>query len=481
MEKLSQLSGMRDFQEEYWSQLRSCQDSVREFFALHGYQVLETPVIEPTELFLRKSGGELSARMYKFVDPGGNQVSLRPEYTASILRHYLQGPISGPLPLRVQYGGPVFRYQEDTNASRQFIQVGAELLGSSDPRADAEILSLASGALSKLGLTGQRLEMGDVGVLRSLLESLDLSERAVAFIMSGVSQLKAGENGRAELFDRAAQLGLLAPDARQSHLISALRGLQDDEARELLHGLLEWSESGSLGQRTSAEVVERLLRKFRGTDDPSKLQRGMEMAAALAQVRGEPHNSLANAEELVMSWNLSPAVLDGLKRVITLLDASSLDGANVMLDFGMTRGLAYYTGVVFEIKHQALETSLGGGGRYDGLAKALGSPSDIPALGFAFGLGQVLEALRLAEISPEKEDRPRAAIIVRAESDRAYERALEMARGLRESGTPVEMEVSGMSLEECLSYAAAKGIEEVTSVDSNGKSTFHRLGAERRR
>ena len=480
MEKLKNLSGMRDFSEEYWSRLNSCQDSLRWFFTLHGYSVLETPLIEPTELFLRKSGGELAARMYKFTDPGGNQVSLRPEYTASILRYYLQESPPGPLPLRVQYSGPVFRYQEDTSASRQFVQIGAELLGSSSPRADAEILALACGAVSRLGLSSYRLEMGDVGVLRSILESLGLSERAVAFILSGVPQLKAGENGRADLLDRAAQLGLFASGASQGHLSSALAGLQEDEARELLHGMLEWSETGDLGQRTPSEVVERMLRKFRGTDDSAKLQRGIEMVSALAQVKGEPHSSLAAAEELMRSWDKSLSVLDGLKQVIGLLDSVRQDGADVVLDFGMARGLAYYSGVVFDITHPSLEGSLGGGGRYDGLAKALGSQTDIPALGFAFGLEQVIEALRLAETSLWRDNGARATVMIRAENDRAYERALEMARGLRDGGTPVEMEVSGMGLEDCLSYAAARGIEEVTSVDADGKGTSQRVQAEQR-
>ena len=92
--------------------MRAAQDRLREVFFLHGYQVLETPILEPTELFLRKSGGELAARLYTFTDQGGNQVSLRPEYTASILRYYMEQPNSGLLSMRVQYAGPVFRHEE---------------------------------------------------------------------------------------------------------------------------------------------------------------------------------------------------------------------------------------------------------------------------------------------------------------------------------------------------------------------------------
>ena len=69
MEKFQHLPGMRDLSQESWMSHKAAQDYLRGFFSLHGYQLLETPVIEPTELYLRKSGGELAARMYTFIDP----------------------------------------------------------------------------------------------------------------------------------------------------------------------------------------------------------------------------------------------------------------------------------------------------------------------------------------------------------------------------------------------------------------------------
>ena len=60
------------------------------------------------------------------------------------------------------------------------------------------------------------------------------------------------------------------------------------------------------------------------------------------------------------------------------------------LDFGLARGLAYYNGIIFEVKHPAWPSFLGGGGRYDGLARALGSPETVPALGFAYTLEALL-------------------------------------------------------------------------------------------
>ena len=96
----------------------------------------DVPILESTELFLRKSGGDLASQMYSFNDPGSNAVSLRPEFTSAIMRHYLESTCAvdhDPV-VRWQYAGPVFRYDlgnpPPADNSGQFTQVGAELIGS---------------------------------------------------------------------------------------------------------------------------------------------------------------------------------------------------------------------------------------------------------------------------------------------------------------------------------------------------------------
>ena len=478
MEKLHHLHGMRDLSQEFWRPLKMAQDRLREFFHLHGYRVLETPILEPTELFLRKSGGELAARTYSFTDPGGNEVSLRPEYTASILRHYLED-ITEPLPLRIQYAGPVFRYESDGSSYRQFTQVGAELMGSSSARADAEVLSLSCAALSDLGLSECHLEIGDIRVHHSLLESLGLSGRAIGFILSNIPELKSGQEGLANVRERAIQLRLLASNSRQRDLASAIGDMEEGTARKLLEGLLNWAEVGSLGQREPSEVVERLLRKFRGTDDPKALERGLEIACALSCIKGEPSRCLAEVEKVIESSDSNSAALNRLKEVVKLLEVDHPDGATITLDFGLARGLAYYTGIVFEIKLPSLGTSLGGGGRYDALAKALGSPSHMPALGFAYTLEHVIDTLKGngVEADPGNET---SRVLVLALTSKGYPQALSLARRLREDGKAVEMDVRGMSVDESISYAKSKGFAEVIAVSDDGTSTSYQINERQR-
>ena len=478
MEKLRHLQGMRDLPQESWLRLKDAQERLREFFSSHGYRLLETPVLEPTELFLRKSGGELAARMYTFTDPGGNLVSLRPEYTASIIRHFLEGGDDYQRhPLRVQYAGPVFRHSQEVDgrgqALRQFTQVGAELLNGPGPKADAEVLSLCVNALSSLGIKDHRLVVGDLELVSHLLGSLGLSERAMAFILGSMQGIARGQEGRGAVEERAAQLRLLESGPRQGYLRAALGDMEEEQARELLHGLLEWSGAESLGQRQPSEVVERLLRKFRGSDDAATLRRGMDVAYRLAGVKGEPVACLESAAAIVQDSRLGASVLDPLREVVELLGADLQADAGLELDFGLAGGLAYYTGIVFEIVHPGFDAPLGGGGRYDGLARALGSSSGVPALGFAYTLEHLLDVLGDDGGAQQPGEAAPVSLLVASSAEGAYKEALKLAGELRRQGARVEMEVSGKDLQECLFYARARGIREVVSVDASGQHTSH--------
>ena len=467
MDRLDRLQGMPDTTEESLASLRRLQDRLREFLSTHGYGLLETPILEPTELFLRKSGGELAARMYTFTDPGGNQVSLRPEYTSSVVRHYLEGDAVPNPPVRVQYSGPVFRYEDGSGFPRQFTQVGAELLGSVDARADAEVLSISYSALAHLGFEGHSVVMTDQGVLYRLLEALHLSERAVGFILSSVPDLREGAEGMARVQQRAKVLRLLRASTEDGR---SVEGLQAEGARSLLEALMHREELGSSGQRDPAEIVDRLLRKSTGADHPARVERGLELTSRLAAIRGEPASSIARAEEVIKSSGLDIGVLAGIRDVIPLAEAQGLPAAAMEVDFGLARSLAYYTGTVFEITLPGYKASLGGGGRYDGLARALGGRSHLPALGFAYTAERLLEAMGSGETDGTENS---VAVLVLATEGHGYREAAQLARELRRSGKRVEMDVCEMDLKQGLEYAQGRGIAEVVQVDTSGKATSH--------
>ena len=444
----------------------------------YGYRFLETPLLEATELFLRQSGGDLASRMYSFTDAGSNQVSLRPEFTSPIMRYYLERVGEIDLPARWQYAGPVFRYEvAHPEGSGQFTQVGAELLGAAGVMADAELITLAAQLPAHAGLEGCRVELADLDVFHRLLDVAGVSDRARTFIIENVPQLRAGPAALPAVKERAYQLHLGDRNPEHHELSAAIVGLDDDRARQVIQGFLQWNEADRrrFGQRDPEEVVERFLRKLRGSDELARLERGLTLAAKLASIRGEPDAALASARRLMDEAGADPAAVNRLGQLLALLSDIPELSAMLTVDFGLARGLAYYNGIVFEITHSGWPAPLGGGGRYDRLARALGSSEEVPALGFAYTL-ETLLALAEQKERPGSAAEAEPATLVAAESPDSpvgNEQAFRVARQLRNDGLTAELEVCGRSLSECLAYAAGRGLQRLLLVHADGGSTSY--------
>ncbi len=440
--------------------------SLASFLAGYGYRRVDVPVLEETELFLRKSGGELASRMYTFTDPGGHRASLRPEFTSSVVRAYLQELDEGPLPLRWQYQGPVFRYESDEIATyRQFTQAGAELIGASGPWADAEVLALACNGLTVLGVKGHSLVIGHLGFIAALLESLGLSDRARMFLLANVAALRQEGAGDAEVRQRALSLGLLAAEEQGD-------APMPDVVREETLALLERSGPGesaaALGVRSTEEIRERYLRKRRLSEDPGRFGAALDLVTRVAQVSGGPEEAVRQVRALVGA-NQGQQELDALDATLDALTSYGL-GVPVTVDFGLARGIAYYTGVVFEVRHPSVSggPSLGGGGRYDGLVKALGGREETPAMGFAWAVEQAVQALTAAGVQSLLNGE-RDLLLVRAQEPAAHRAAVKEAERLQAQGNMVELDVSQRPMEACLRYAVGRGIRRVLSVGTNGE------------
>lgn len=141
----------------------------RRLFHRYRYQEIRTPIFEATELFARGIGDAtdiVSKEMYTFTDRGDRSVTLRPEGTAGVVRAYVQGKLFAtmPGPVKLWYGGPMFRYERpQAGRQRQFNQIGVEVLGSADPKADAEAISLALDIFSALAVPNLRVELNSLG------------------------------------------------------------------------------------------------------------------------------------------------------------------------------------------------------------------------------------------------------------------------------------------------------------------------------
>ena len=156
-----------------------------------GYQLIELPVFEDTDLFKRGVGEStdvVSKEMYTFEDRGGRSITLRPEGTAGVMRSVIEHNLDrGQLPVKVWYSGAFFRAERpQAGRYRQFYQVGIEAIGLDDPEIDVEVIAVAQRAFQKLGLKNYTLEITSLGdkesrerytkELRAFIATLDLDE-----------------------------------------------------------------------------------------------------------------------------------------------------------------------------------------------------------------------------------------------------------------------------------------------------------------
>jgi histidyl-tRNA synthetase len=187
-----------------------------------GYQLIELPIFEDTELFTRGVGEStdvVSKEMYTFEDRGGRSITLRPEGTAGVMRAVIEhGLDRGQLPVKVWYSGQFFRAERpQAGRYRQFYQVGIEAIGLDDPAIDAEVIAIADAGFRSIGLSKYRLEITSLGDSQSraahrvdlvkFIQTLPLDEATAA--RAAINPLRLFDDKREEMQKAMADAPLL--------------------------------------------------------------------------------------------------------------------------------------------------------------------------------------------------------------------------------------------------------------------------------
>jgi histidyl-tRNA synthetase len=184
MAEFKTVRGMRDLLPREAEQMRQVEVKAREVGRLYGYREIVTPIVEPYELLSAKAGEEVRSRMFVFKDLGGRNVALRPEFTASAARLVATTLRNEPKPFRLFAVGSVYRYDEPQKGRyREIWQTNYELIGSSRPEADAEILLLTDSLMHAVGLQTFAFKVGHVGVLRGILNQERILDKVQATVM----------------------------------------------------------------------------------------------------------------------------------------------------------------------------------------------------------------------------------------------------------------------------------------------------------
>ncbi len=376
--KFQTLPGFRDFFPEAMARRRAIEAAWHAAARAAGFVEFEGPVLEPLELYTAKSGEEVVRQLYAFEDQGGRRVAMRPEMTPSLAR--MIGARAGALPKPIKWYSVAqfFRYERPQRGrGREFVQWNVDIVGASEPAADAEAIAVALDGLARLGI-GAR----DV-VVR-------LSDRRLL----------------ARVLDRLEVEAALRP-----------------------------------------EVVATL----------DKIERDRRARARLETLLGEPR-----ARELMADCTRFP--LEQATELAAVLDACRDFGLAEALepDLRIVRGLAYYTGVVWEVfaRGHALR-AVAGGGRYDGLIAALGGPP-LPALGF--GMGDMVLAELLAALGRLPEAPPRLAVYVVPVSEAQIAPARALLARLRRRDLAADMPYRPLKLGKALKAAARAGARHAVIV-----------------
>lgn len=371
------LKGFRDFPPEEMRLRRFIESAWHAASRVAGFEEWDGPVLEPLELFTRKSGEEIAAQLYSFEDRGGRAVALRPEMTPTVVRMVAARAGSLPKPVKWYCVPQFFRSERPQRGrGREFYQWNVDVFGAPDPAADAEIIAVALDALRRLGF-GHRdvvVRLSDRRALTRLLERLDIAPADHAAVMGCIDKLERDPQAAESLADL---VGL-----RQPEILAACERFPVDCAPELEEVL---AACGHLGV---AEAIE--------------------------------------------------------------------------LDFRIVRGLAYYTGPVFEIFARGSKLrAVAGGGRYDALVEAMGGPR-LEALGF--GMGDMVVAELLAEKGIKPPDDPRIEAYVVPLGDEMIGAARQVVALLRAADVAAEAPYRALRIQKALRAADQSGARHAVIV-----------------
>jgi histidyl-tRNA synthetase len=362
---MERLPGFRDFYPEPLPHQDVWSADARQFIfdkwrltaRRYGFREYDGPPLEPLELFTTKSGEEIVGQLYNFVDKGERAVSLRPEMTPTLARMVAAHERNYKKPIKWFALPQLFRYERQQKGRlREHFQFNADIIGETDPAADAELIALLIDTLRAFGLTEQDF------VIR-------LSSR----------------------------------NAWQEFYKSGRDGV---------------SPSQNSDEYNFFQIIDKLERTPR-EESEKKLS---ALGFSLADVNHFIESGAPTAE---------------LQNILQNLAARGL-GNFVKIDYRVIRGLAYYTGVVFESFDVKGEfRAIAGGGRYDNLVKLIsGGKVNLPALGFGMGDVVLLEILKARGLLPKFDANVDVFVLIEEETLRTP--SLRLIQNLRTAGFAVE-------------------------------------------
>ena len=426
--------GTRDFSPVEMAKRNYIFDTIREVYALYGFQQIETPAMETLQTLMGKYGEEGDKLLFKVLNSGDylNKVSdeelcerntlklaarlcekgLRYDLTVPFARYVVMHRDELQLPFKRYQIQPVWRADRPQKGRyREFYQCDADVVGSDSLMNEVELMQIVDTVFTRFGVRVQ-IKINNRKILTGIAEVIGEADKIVDITVA---------------IDKLDKIGI-------------------DNVNEELRG-----------NGISEEAIQKLqpIINLAGSNN-EKLQ-------VIADVLATSETGLKGVEE-------TRFILDTLQNV----------GLNneIQLDLTLARGLNYYTGAIFEVK--ALDTPMGsitGGGRYDNLTGIFGMPG-ISGVGISFGADRIFDVLNTLDLYPKEAVASTQLLFVNfGEKEAAY--CLPIVAKARQAGIRTEIYPDSAKMKKQMSYANAKGIQFVAIVGENemneGKVTLKNM------
>jgi len=400
------LKGFRDFLPAEQIVRQKMISAIKASYERFGFEPLETPALEYAETLVGKYGDEGDKLMYRFRDNGDRDVALRYDLTIPLARVVAQYQNDIKKPWKRYQVSPVWRAENTQKGRfREFYQCDADIVGTENPLADAEILALAASTLCTLGVSDFIMRVNSREIISAFYGSLGLSESEQLSAIRAVDKIdKIGKDG---VMQELSEKGIVA-DKAQAIIAFASVALDPIEQRT---DLMNAAES------------------FPGTKAPLEKLLGI----------------IESAYQLASQATFKP---------------------RFVIDFSIARGLDYYTGMIFETNLTALPSigSVLSGGRYDGLVGMFAN-KPMPAVGASIGLDRLLAALEELKLIKTETTVSKALIVNFHEA--LQNEYLKMASDLRTADINTVLYFETADLKKQLSYASDKGIRYAIMYGTN--------------
>lgn len=406
--------GMRDFLPAEKARREHALGVIRRSFAAHGFDEIETPVVEDVERLHSGLGGDNEKLSFSILKRGldGNDLTaamesgdllslsdlgLRFDLTVPLARFYASHRAELPPVFRSIQIAPVWRAERPQKGRyRQFVQCDIDIIGEASQLAEVELITATAAALEALGLSDCTIRINDRRILNGLLEYCGFDETRWPQVLISIDKL-----------DKIGAEGVVAELAEGGADAAAVLG-------GILAGLEPHLADG--GVELTVEAISAILPEGMDTDAVAELE------------------ALAHA-------------LDTLP-----------PGVGLRFDPTLVRGMGYYTGTIFEIAHPGSGSSVGGGGRYDGMiGRFLGT--DVPAAGFSIGFERVVDLIELPE------DAAQESVVLVYDPAVPLDRLVAIKSELVARGSRVRLDRRAKNLKGVLDRAAASGFRSFAFVN----------------